>query len=75
MSEPTEEAKKARLRVYHALLEDLADGNIPGSEFNHGEHKEHTIWIHTDANIKAWLFACLNDGVGELDDWGYDDGE
>lgn len=62
------DTKKARLRVYHALLADLADGNVPGSEFHYGEHGEQALWIHTDANIKAWLFACLNDGVGEVDD-------
>jgi len=63
-----EVAAKARLKVYHRLLEDLADGNVPGSTLMLGASGEQTIWLHTADNIKAWLFACLNDGVGALDE-------
>jgi hypothetical protein len=59
---------KPRRRVYYRLLEDLADGNVPGSPLTLGASGDQTVWLHTAENIRAWLLACLNDGVGALDE-------
>lgn len=52
--------------VFAALLHELEYGDVPGSKLHAGEYGEDTIWLHTTANIKAWLQTCREELPGEL---------
>ncbi|MEU4224339.1 hypothetical protein AB0F17_08600 [Nonomuraea sp. NPDC026600] len=43
-------------QLAYALLNDLDDGNLPGSPIRyHGEE----IWLHTTGQVEGWLRAHL----------------